>query len=291
LIKISKKDFKKIIDYAKASVEEFSGAEIGGMAVLVPVEDGYQIKNPEILKQVVTSSTCTLDKEELANYYTKTMKKIGTNISFVWWHSHGSGSTFWSGTDEKAIKEYAGGKWSVSLVVNANEEYKLRVDWFAPKHASLEDTDLEIIGSENNTVPKGITDEVKEKCSKPTYATVKGSYNSRQTSLMSYNGWGDKTAETINYNNSYNSYGSGYGTTDDTYGDFQIAINDMNDALEDYHTGNLKYNQVRKIVRQVNTLLNPFGSIHLPKKKHLDSYQTHNSPLANAIQMFRTNPK
>ena len=108
---------------------------------------------------------------------------------------------------------------------------------------------------------------------------------------MSYNGWGDKTAETIDYNNGYNSYGSGYGTTDDTYGDFQIAINDMNDALEDYHTGNLKYNQVRKIVRQVNTLLNPFGSIHLPKKKHLDSYQTHNSPLANAIQMFRTNPK
>jgi hypothetical protein len=294
VIKISKKDFKKIMDYAKASVEEFR-AEIGGMATLVLTDDGYQIKNPVILKQTVTGSSCTLDKEELANYYTRTMKKVGTDISFVWWHSHGSGSTFWSGTDETAIKEYSGGKWSVSLVVNADEEYKLRVDWFIPKHASLEDTELEVVGEDNCVIPKAITNEVKELCSKPVYNTVKSNYNSKQTSLLAPNGYGyDYGYCDTGYENTYGSYGtlprepSGNAVTSEN---FHLAINDINDALTDYECSTLKYNELRKVVKIVNKSIEQFGFISLPRKKYLDSYQIHNSPLADAIQMFRTNSK
>ena len=278
------------MDYAKASVEEFK-AEIGGMAILVPAEDGFQIKSPVILKQVVTGGTCTLDKEELANYYTRTMKKVGTDISFVWWHSHGTGSTFWSGTDEKAIEEYGGGKWSVSLVVNAEEEYKLRVDWFKPKHASLEDTELEIIGDDNCVIPKSITEEVKELCSRPKYNTIKSKSNSKQTSLI--NGWGGNYNA---YESSYNGYNSSFNSPpmDDTASradDFAIIINDLNDALMDYETGSMKYNELRKAFKEGNAVIEEFGSMILPKKKHLDAFQKRNSPLANAMQMFRTNSK
>ena len=274
------------MDYAKAAVNEFK-AEIGGMAVLVPDEDSFEIKEPVILKQEVTGSTCTLDKEELANYYTRTMKKMGTNISFVWWHSHGDGSTFWSGTDETAIKEFGGGKWSVSLVVNAEEDYKLRIDWFTPKHVSMEDTELEVIGDNSKVIPKAIIDEVKDKCSKPapTYNTY-GSKAKNGNQMNLTNGWGG-------YNNSYYS---GYNVHDDEVedpnidiaADFNTAISDVNDALEDYQDQSLKYNDVRKIVKDVNKAIESLGQIKLPKKKHLDAYQKHNSPLADAIRMFRT---
>ena len=40
MIGISKKDFDKIIYFAKASVKEFDGAEIGGMAILEENKDG-----------------------------------------------------------------------------------------------------------------------------------------------------------------------------------------------------------------------------------------------------------
>ena len=40
MIGIEKKDFDKIINFAKASVKEFDGAEIGGMAILKQDKDG-----------------------------------------------------------------------------------------------------------------------------------------------------------------------------------------------------------------------------------------------------------
>ena len=70
-ISISKKNWDKIIDYAKAAYNKFS-AEIGGMAVCYKdKDDDWIIDDPIILKQEVSGGNCVLDKEELAKYYTK----------------------------------------------------------------------------------------------------------------------------------------------------------------------------------------------------------------------------
>ena len=72
---ITKTNWKKIIDYAAISYNEYK-AEIGGMAVVIQDEDNdWEIKDPVILKQIITSSNTHLDKDELAKYYTKTAKK------------------------------------------------------------------------------------------------------------------------------------------------------------------------------------------------------------------------
>ena len=64
---MSKKDWNKIINFARAREDE-TGDEIGGMAVVNKVEDDYVISEPVILKQETTGATCTLDKEALADY-------------------------------------------------------------------------------------------------------------------------------------------------------------------------------------------------------------------------------
>ena len=67
---IHKESWDKIINYAKAAYVT-EKAEIGGMAVVTQDEDGdWTIKNPVILPQEIAGTTCDLDKEDLAKYYT-----------------------------------------------------------------------------------------------------------------------------------------------------------------------------------------------------------------------------
>jgi len=277
MIGISKKDFDKIIYFAKASVKEFNGAEIGGMAILEEDKDGdWIIKHPTILKQEVTGSTCTLDKEELANYYTKSAIKYGDNIKFLWWHSHGTGSTFWSPTDETAIKEYSSSNWSVSLVVNAKAEYTLRVDYWKPIPAKLDELELEIVNETGDKIPTSVTNQVKKLCSKPvtSVVTINGKSN-KQSNL-----WQSK-------NNSYHGYGYGYhgngygGYYDNTWPDeYDVlsgklsywqrrAIQDTQAELEMFSDGSRSYLDLTGVVNDTNDEISHFGKIKIPKEKNL----------------------
>ena len=265
MIGIEKKDFDKIINFAKASVKEFDGAEIGGMAILKQDKDGdWIISHPTILKQEVTGSTCTLEKEALANYYTKTMMKHGTDLRFVWWHSHGRGGVFWSPTDEEAIKEFNNSDWSVSLVVNVDAEYVLRIDYWQPIPAKLDKQELDIIGETKFTVPTSITNQVKKFCSKPASIVTTGK---NQMSL----------------HNSYSNYGYGYGwggyngydKSDHVFRSYKgeyfthwqrTALEDTQEELESYADGKLGYLDLVGQVDKANNELSATGRIKLPKE-------------------------
>jgi hypothetical protein len=271
MIGISRKDFDKIIYFAKASVKEFNGAEIGGMAILEEDKDGdWIIKHPTILKQEVTGGTCTLDKEELANYYTKSAIKYGDNIKFLWWHSHGTGSTFWSPTDETAIKEYSSSNWSVSLVVNAKAEYTLRVDYWKPIPAKLDELELEIVGEVGEKIPISITNQVKKLCSKPA------------TSLA--------TVSQKKHNGQMNYYGYGYGYQGDGWGggyygsswpkEYDIlsgklsywqrqSIQDTQSELEMFTDGSRSYLDLVGVINDTNNEISHLGKIKIPKEKNL----------------------
>ena len=120
---IKKKNWDKIINFARAANEIYN-TEIGGMAIALQDKDGdWEISNPVILKQVVTAGSTVLDKEELAEWCNTIVmnKKYGPKTQFVWWHSHNTMNAFWSQTDLNTMEEYSGGKFSLSLVVNIKE--------------------------------------------------------------------------------------------------------------------------------------------------------------------------
>ena len=188
-IHISKANWDKIINYAKGAYKEF-GAEIGGMSVCYKdKDDNWVVTDPIILKQEVTMGTCSLDKTELAKYYTKAGTKWKNHdFRFCWWHSHHTMNAFWSDTDKKAIDEYSDGDMSFALVVNLKEEYKFRISIWKPFEMH-EDVEIYIDGLHDDLkVPKKIIDEVKELCNKPkiqsNYLTKNGYYNGSQQTMF-----------------------------------------------------------------------------------------------------------
>ena len=134
---ISKNDWKKIIQYAESSYRQFK-AEIGGQCVVVEDAEGnFWLKDPVILKQEVSAANCEMDEEALAIHYGKMADKYGDDVRHCWWHSHHTMGAFWSGTDDKTIMENETNDFSVSLVVNLKQEYKLRVQMFYPIEAEV----------------------------------------------------------------------------------------------------------------------------------------------------------
>mgnify|MGYP003148374168 CR=1 FL=1 len=95
---------------------------------------------------------------------------IKPKTQFVWWHSHNDMKAYFSNTDTDTMKEYKGGKFSMSLVINIREDYCFRVSVWDPiiTHEELE---LDIIGQER-TLHKAILKEVETKCTKPVTAVT-----------------------------------------------------------------------------------------------------------------------
>ena len=138
------------------------------MVVVQDKDDDWQIQDPVILKQRISSGNTHLDKEELAKYYTKAAKKYKDNIfRFCWWHSHHTMQAFWSGTDTSTIDEFSDGDFSFALVVNLKEEYKFRVSVWKPMEVH-EDVELEIL-SADKAVKQSIINEVNKLCEKESY--------------------------------------------------------------------------------------------------------------------------
>jgi proteasome lid subunit RPN8/RPN11 len=265
-IKISHKDFSKIINYAKASYEAVKG-EIGGMAIVtVTKDDDYLISNPVILKQEVTGSTCTLDKTSLANYYTKAMGSFGTSIKFLWWHSHANGSCFWSSTDEEAIKEYSGSTWSISLVVNIKSDYRLRIDWWKPVAVKLDKVDLEITGH-TEKIPANIEAEVQKLVSEETTAVATTSPNGNlvNRNYTYYNGWGQRAV----------SYAEMYFTGEDAHLNWDMkyfhkrALIEAQEALESFSADVMGYLDMKGAFLKANEEIKAFGRIMIPRKGKL----------------------
>jgi proteasome lid subunit RPN8/RPN11 len=173
---MKEKVWEKIQNYSKYAYDEHK-SEIGGMLLAEKDNDGrWHLHSPVILEQEISAGNTALSKEALASYYTKTaMKHKGRDIKFVWWHSHHTMDVFWSSTDLTAIDEMNQGDWSISLVVNLKEEYKLRVNIWKPFPAVVDDVDMEIVRKEPQ-MPKSIVNEVEKLCS--TYSPVVRKVNS-----------------------------------------------------------------------------------------------------------------
>lgn len=160
---ISKESWDKIINYARAR-EEQKGHEIGGMAVIIKDDEGdYIIQEPVILKQTTSATTCTMDKEALANYYVEMGMKYGSDVHFLWWHSHAKMKAFWSGTDTNTMEEYNNGKWSAFLVVNVRQEHKFSIKYWDPV-PTLVDDQLTFLDEEEDAIDDIIMKEVKNIC-------------------------------------------------------------------------------------------------------------------------------
>ena len=245
---ITKKDWNKIINYARCSSDKW-GTEIGGMAVTIQDKDGdWQIKDPVIMKQEVSAALCELDKAELALYYSQAaMKYKNKNMRFCWWHSHAKMEAFWSGTDTNTIDEYEDGDLSFALVVNVKEEYKCRVSVWKP-FTIHEDVELTILNNvDKHKIPKKIEQEVVEMCTKPE----KSWYNSGTSYINGLN--------TTKYINQTTLWGQDRVPKDEEANIIQMAWNQLIEKLDEINSafcaGEFQYDKYANKIKDVNRRL------------------------------------
>ena len=200
---ILKDSWDKIINYAKAAYHG-EKAEIGGMSVVTQDKDGdWWIEDPQIMNQEIGATTCDLDKEDLAKYYTQmAVKYKDTNFRFCWWHSHHTMGAFWSGTDLSSIDEYGEGESDLSfaLVVNLKEEYKCRISVWKPLEVH-QDVELEIVGEKDVEIPLEIVTEVKAKCRTRSLSSYQTGYSKLppQGGQLNMHSWYDSRGMSGNY--------------------------------------------------------------------------------------------
>ena len=194
---ISQENWDKIIDYARIAYDKHK-SEIGGMALMMKDHEGnWHVMRPVILKQEISASNTSIDKEELAKYYTKEagyMQQAHPDIDyrFLWWHSHHTMDAFWSSTDHTAINEFSDGDMSFALVVNLKQEYKFRISIWKPLTVA-QDVELNIINTLDNKLSKEMIKEVNKLCEKETPITYINNHHIRTgTQANLWNDvWGD----------------------------------------------------------------------------------------------------
>ncbi len=263
-ILIHKDSWDKIINYAKAAYVT-EKAEIGGMAVVTLDKDGdWTIENPVILKQEIAGTTCDLDKEELATYYTQmAMKYKDQKFRFCWWHSHHMMDAFWSGTDLSSIDEYGEGDSDVSfaLVVNLKEEYKCRVSVWKPVVVHM-DVDVKILDDTPEIeIPLEIVTEVKAKCSTRSLSSYQTGgailpSNGKQLTIGSgrYRNWANydwtnddltqipTQQEQINFEAKW-----------------EYAASKITEFIRQFNTGSWNMHKFKSAITHTNKTLEPYG--------------------------------
>lgn len=156
--------YQKMFSYIKAIDEEISGlgsVEIDGNTI--------RVKDVFLLEQQVSGGSTRLDVDGLTKFYDNKMKGGDDLSSYkIWWHSHNTMATFWSGIDEATIEDFNTEKndshnWMLSIVGNHAMDLKIRLDIFKPFRVTVEDIKYEV---------NYLSDEAKEEIKREVASKV-----------------------------------------------------------------------------------------------------------------------
>ena len=270
---IERKDMRRVFDYAQETYKKFK-TEVGGMMVIMEDKDGdWVASDPVILKQEVTGGTTTLDADALAVYYGKMAEKYGNNVRFLWWHSHGGGSVFWSSTDEIAIKEFSGGDWSASLVVNIKEEFIFRVDYWSPFYKRMDKMKLSYF---EHDVPKKVLTDIDKLVAVKKYEQSNiadnrntNTRNTASTPTVSEADLGNRGNESLGLLPNEISSESDHTLDQDAVWQW------MDEFIDLYIADEMSYNNLEECVGHINTMCDSHDTIHqitLPSKDRMKIY-------------------
>lgn len=116
-------------------------------------KNSYSIKKITVGKLYVPEQTVTsgdVVTPDIGVVMTEIVMDGGTNGN-CWIHSHNSMNVFWSGTDAKNIENMLEGRLPLlSIVLNAKNEYKCRLDSRFPWRTTIDDIPIEVEKSQED---------------------------------------------------------------------------------------------------------------------------------------------
>ena len=138
IINFTQEPMGKLLALSKAS----GSNEIGGILIGHLKNDQIIVTDITVPKQKVTASSISFDDESINDQLSELFFNEA-GVGFIgWWHTHGTGKTFWSSTDQKdgidkflqpLIDNVEGeleSKWIVSVVANASGDLLGRIDYY-----------------------------------------------------------------------------------------------------------------------------------------------------------------
>lgn len=189
-IEVSELVTRKLRYYVCSTENEVSG--LGSVKVRkVGKKTIYLVEDIFCLKQESSFGGTQLDTQDVAAFHANWIKEgKDFNILKCWWHSHGTGSVFWSKTDDDQCDRFAGNKYMVSLVTNHNHEILGRVDKYKPRRVRHTEIKPYVELEENTKLKKDCEKEVKIKNKETKYEwNGKGKFYTPKRFVQPHRGW------------------------------------------------------------------------------------------------------
>lgn len=141
-------------------------SEISGLGRVISLGDDLLITEVFIFEQEVTSGSTNLNAEALSKWLVELIEAGHDPVEIkLWWHSHGTGTPFWSSTDSATASQFAN-NWMLSLVGNKQGKYKVRLDLYEPFRLTVDDLPLEVHLPGDETLRDKIEAEIEAKVHK-----------------------------------------------------------------------------------------------------------------------------
>ena len=171
---ISLKAMQKIWAWTDIADEEWSCLgyihEETGFPSTFYVEDVY------LVKQRNTAASTEMDAKDINRLMTELIREgKDTDKLRFWLHSHGSGTIFWSGTDEDTCRGFGENGYVVSAVVNQRREILARVDMYTPIRLTIDAIPVFYEFYNKNTIAD-LKEEYYEKANEHTNCYHKGQW-------------------------------------------------------------------------------------------------------------------
>lgn len=163
---IPAKNWQKLLYYAQAVETEISGfAEVTWNGQELEVGEVY------LIEQEAGGAHTTLDELATHKFLLDYIKKGGTQLPRLWWHTHNDFDTFFSGTDYDTIKKLKNDSFLVALCLNKKGDTYAGFYLHQPVEMVVEP--LEVYPDiPEKSIPKAILNEVKKKVKEKTYQEV-----------------------------------------------------------------------------------------------------------------------
>lgn len=165
---LSHEAHQRIMAYTRAV-----DTEISGFADCVYNEEAnmFFVNTVYLLKQQAGGADVEIDDDSLAELMEELIEQGVTQMPQLWWHSHATMSTFFSGTDESTMCDLKNDSYMVSLVVNKAGSMKAVLNLWKPVALTL---DMAVdVEEQTEDIPEDIRLEVEEKVSRRIYVPAK----------------------------------------------------------------------------------------------------------------------
>jgi len=193
----AKNKYPTIFLYPEASAKidtwcKIAKGEVSGLGLVEVDDDGdIFITDAFLLTQESSTAHTELDQAAVGELMQELREKeIPGSKLRLWWHSHGTGSTFWSGTDDKTIDLLANDGFMVSLVTNKRREKLFRIGMRKPLLLDLDNLEWSVAYMADEDLEKKCQEEFDAKVTETTtFVKGKGQGRTSQWSGRGYGGY------------------------------------------------------------------------------------------------------